>query len=156
MATVKDLLIGKRDAVASIVATATALDAAHLMNDRHIGSLVVVDNQAGDKVIGIVTERDILRRVVALDRSPAGVAVREVMSAPVACCRPDTTLAECRGVMTNKRIRHLPVVEDGRLVGIVTIGDLMAQQIDEHQSTIEYLYEYLYSPPAPHGGDPAQ
>jgi signal-transduction protein with cAMP-binding, CBS, and nucleotidyltransferase domain len=74
------------------------------------------------------------------------------MSTPVACCRSETSLEECRAVMTGQRIRHLPVVDGGRLAGIVTIGDLMAHELKEHQITIEYLNEYLYSPPTPTGG----
>ncbi|MEX2015270.1 MAG: CBS domain-containing protein, partial [Candidatus Hydrogenedentales bacterium] len=79
------------------------------------------------------------------------VHVDTIMSAPVACCRLATALEECRAAMTEKRIRHLPVVENDHLAGIVTMGDLMAHEIKEHESTIEYLNEYLYSPHAPMG-----
>jgi CBS domain-containing protein len=143
MSTVRVILNHKGAEVASIEREATALEAAREMNDRRIGSLVVLE---GLKVIGIITERDILRRVVACERNPAGTKVHEVMSAPLACCRLDTTLDECRSVMTEKRIRHLPVVEDDQLKGIVTSGDILAFQIADHQNTIKYLNEYLYSP----------
>ena len=74
------------------------------------------------------------------------IAVGEVMTAPVAVCRLDTDLAECKAVMTEKRIRHLPVVEKGKLAGIVTIGDVIAQEVVKHEKTIEYLNQYIYGP----------
>jgi CBS domain-containing protein len=95
-------------------------------------------------MIGIITERDILRRVVAAERNPSLTPIRDVMTAPVACCKPETTLLECRSVMTDKRIRHLPVVDEHGLRGIVTIGDLMAQEVGEHQATVEYLSSYIF------------
>ena len=141
MAIVQSILGKKGGQVVSIGAGETVLVAASLMNERTIGGLVVTD---GERVVGIFTERDILRRVVAQRKDPAATLVRDVMTAPVACCRPDTSLAECRSVMTEKRIRHLPVVERERLCGIVTIGDLMAQEVGEHQATIEYLQSYIF------------
>jgi CBS domain-containing protein len=141
LAIVQSILGKKGGQVVSIGAGETVLVAASLMNERTIGGLVVTD---GERVVGIFTERDILRRVVAQRKDPAATLVRDVMTAPVACCRPDTSLAECRSVMTEKRIRHLPVVERERLCGIVTIGDLMAQEVGEHQATIEYLQSYIF------------
>lgn len=141
MPTVQSILGRKGGQVVSIGAGETVLAAASLMNERTIGGLVVTD---GERVIGIFTERDILRRVVASQKDPAATLVRDVMTSPVACCRPDTSLAECRSVMTEKRIRHLPVVERERLCGIVTIGDLMAEEVGEHQATIEYLQSYIF------------
>ena len=141
MAIVQSILGRKGGQVVSIGAGETVLAAASLMNERTIGGLVVTD---GERVVGIFTERDILRRVVASRKDPASTLVRDVMTSPVACCRPDTSLAECRSVMTEKRIRHIPVVERERLCGIVTIGDLMAQEVGEHQATIEYLQSYIF------------
>jgi CBS domain-containing protein len=143
MATVHSVLSYKGTQVHTIAADESVLAAANRMNDRAIGGLVVVE---GDRMVGIVTERDILRRVVAAERNPSLTLVREVMSAPVACCRPETTLMECRTVMTEKRIRHLPVVDDRGLRGVVTIGDLMAQEVGEHQETIEFLNGYIFGP----------
>jgi CBS domain-containing protein len=111
------------------------------MNTHRIGSLVVTD---GDRAVGIFTERDILQRVVGADRQPADTVVKDVMTTPMACCRRDTKLAECRAIMTTKRIRHLPVVEDGKLLGIISAGDLLAHEVADQQSTIEYLHDYLY------------
>jgi CBS domain-containing protein len=148
MMTVKSVIERKGAAVASIDADAPALRAAQAMNERSIGSLVVVD---AERVIGIVTERDILRRIVAAERDPARTPVREIMTAPVACCRLETTLEECRTVMTARRIRRLPVVEQGELKGIITSGDILAQDLSDHQSTIMVLNEYLYASAAPRG-----
>ncbi len=141
MATVRDILAKKGSFVASIRESQTVLEAAREMNARRIGSLVVTE---GDTVTGIFTERDVLTRVVAVQREPDKTPVGKVMTTPVAVCHPDTSVEECRGVMTGKRIRHIPVVENSRLVGIVTSGDIMAQEIATHQQTIEYLHEYLY------------
>ena len=146
MSTVKDVLDRKGPQVSTIDHDATALDAAHLMNKNAIGSLVVIEDE---KAIGIITERDILNRVVASERDPANTRVYDVMSTPVACCRLETTLDECRGVMTARRIRHLPVVENDNLCGIITSGDILAQENKEQESTILYLNEYLFATQPP-------
>ena len=119
----------------------TVLDAAQTMNQRRIGAVVVTD---GDRVIGIFTERDILNRVVAAGKDPKTTPVGEVMTSPMACCRRDTSLAECKTVMSQKRIRHLPVVEEGKLYGMISAGDILAGEVSDQQATIEYLHEYLY------------
>ncbi len=141
MLTVQHILEKKRDPVARIGVEQTALDAARIMNERRIGALVVAE---GEKVIGIFTERDILNRIVAAQRPPAETKVRDVMTAPVACCSRDTPLSECRSVMKKKRIRHLPVVDGGSLVGIISIGDILEDEHAEQNETIHYLHEYLY------------
>lgn len=141
MPTVRDVLSRKGSTVHTIAADATVLAAAKVMNERRIGALVVT---RGDKVVGIFTERDILNRVVAASRDAATTRVEEVMTTPIACCSLDTTRAECRSVMRNRRIRHLPVVENEKLCGIVSIGDLMEDEGAEQQQTIEYLYEYMH------------
>ncbi len=140
MPTAQDIIVNKPN-VAIIAEEATVMDAAQIMSDRHIGSLVVV---RGDKVVGIFTERDVLNRVVARHLDPSDIIIKDVMTTPVACCQPTTKLAECRSVMTEKRIRHLPVVKDGRLLGMVSSGDILALEHGEQQRTIEYMYEYLY------------
>ena len=141
MPTVQVVLTKKGGQVVTVGVEDSVLRAAALMNDRGIGGVVVLD---GDRVAGIFTERDILRRVVAVGRDPATTMVREVMTAPVAFCRRETTLNECRSVMTEKRIRHLPVVDEHGVCGIVTIGDLMAHEAGEHEATIQYLNEYIF------------
>lgn len=141
MGTVHSILTRKGREVVTIGLAESALAAAERMNERGIGGLVVVD---GDQVVGIVTERDILRRVVAARREPAHIRVQEIMTTPVASCRPDTTLIECRTFMTAKRIRRLPVTDERGLCGIVTIGDLLAHEVGEHEATIEYLNHYIH------------
>ena len=141
MDTAQSILDRKGTKVATVSHDATVLAAAKLMNERRIGALVV---SQGDKVVGIFTERDILNRVVAAGRNPDSTPVAEVMTSPMACCKRDTPLAECRSVMTHKRIRHLPVVEEGQLFGLISAGDLLANEVAGKQETIEYLNEYLY------------
>jgi len=141
MATAQSILDLKGAEVATIDREASVLDAAKLMNSKHIGALVV---STGDRVVGIFTERDILNRVVAVSRDPAKTTVGDVMTAPMACARRDTKLSECRSVMTAKRIRHLPVVEDGRLYGMIWSGDILATEVEDKQATIEYMHEYLH------------
>src|SRR3954463_4370884 len=112
MAAVRDILAGKGPHVRSIGPDATVLDAALLMNEHKIGSLLVMD--AG-RLVGIITERDLLLRIVAKRRDPAETQGRDVRPAEVACCEPDTALDEARGVMKTRRIRHLPVLDgDGK------------------------------------------
>jgi CBS domain-containing protein len=127
--------------VATIDAKKSVLEAAKLMNERHIGALVVTD---GEKVVGIFTERDVLNRIVAAGRTADSTLVETVMTSPMACCRRDTRLAECKTVMTTKRIRHLPVVEDGVLYGMISAGDILASECADQQATIEYLNDYLH------------
>jgi len=141
MSTVQSVLAKKGGQVVTIGVADTALVAATLMNERGIGGLVVLD---GGRVAGMFTERDILRRVVAMRRDPATTPVRDVMTAPVAFCRQETTLDECRAVMTERRIRHLPVVDEKGVCGIVTIGDLMAHDVKDQEATIQYLNEYIF------------
>ncbi len=139
-ATVQTLLAKKGHAVHTIELDKSVLDAARLMNQHRIGAVVVT---RGDKVVGIFTERDILCRIVAEQRDAADVEVSAVMTSPVACCAPDTELDECRAVMRSRRLRHLPVVDDGHLVGMISIGDLNDAAAEEQDKTIQYLYEYM-------------
>jgi CBS domain-containing protein len=142
MATVQDILAVKGGHVQSIGPEATVLDAALLMNEHKIGSLLVLD---GGRLVGIITERDLLQRVVAERRDPAALAVCDVMTPELVCAQPDTTLDEARGVMKNRRIRHMPVVgDDGRLRGLVSIGDLNAHAARDQEVTIHVLSEYIY------------
>ncbi len=141
MHTAQTILDRKGKDVATISKTASVLEAAALMNQRHIGALVVTDQ---DRVVGIFTERDILNRVVAQEKQPSETVVGDVMTSPMAVCRRDTLLQECRSTMTAKRIRHLPVVEEGKLYGLISAGDVLANEVENKQSTIEYLHDYLY------------
>ncbi len=141
MPTAQDILAKKTGEVAMIDQDATVMEAAKIMSDRRIGSLVVGSR---DKVVGIFTERDVLNRVVARHLDPSETIIKDVMTTPVACCQPTTKLAECRSVMTEKRIRHLPVVKDNMLMGMISSGDILALEYGEQQRTIEYLHEYLH------------
>ncbi len=142
MPTVKDILAEKGGDVLSIGPQATALDAAVLMNVHKIGSLVVINEGV---VVGIITERDILQRVVAARRDPGQTLVQDVMTGEVVCCRPHTKLDEARGVLKNRRIRHLPVLDDdNRLCGLISIGDLNAHDAHDHELTIHILEEYIH------------
>jgi CBS domain-containing protein len=100
----------------------------------------------GAKVVGIFTERDILVRVVAESRDPNRLTVGQVMTSPVVCVTPETDLQECKSIVTTRRIRHIPVVVDGELIGIVTSGDIMARESKEREVTIESLQEYIGGP----------
>ena len=141
MPTVQSILDKKGSHVTTVGHDQSVLEAAMLMNDKRIGAVVVLE---GDRVVGIFTERDILRRVVAAGHKPEHIRVEKVMTSPMACCHRGTRLAEAKGVMTQQRVRHLPVVEDGNLHGMISSGDIMASESADQQATIEYLHEYLY------------
>jgi IMP dehydrogenase len=141
MPSVADIIRGKSSPVAAVGPEDKVHSAVLVMAERRIGSVVV---RSGEKVVGIFTERDVLNRVLAQDLDPKATAVRDVMSNPVACCQPATKITECKSVMTEKRLRHLPVVEEGHLVGMVSVGDILAFEAAEQAYTIEYLQEYLY------------
>jgi len=141
--TVKEILDKKGTAVVSAKKTDNVFDTARKMNEKRIGAVIVTE---GEHVVGIFTERDILSRVVAAGRDPKTTKVGEAMTSPVACCRRDTTVEECRDVMSKKRIRHLPVVEDNKLLGIITSGDILAREVTAHEETIRYLHDYIYGP----------
>lgn len=141
MPTAQTILDNKGSEVSTIEESATVLDAAKMMNAAHIGALVITN---GDRVVGIFTERDILNRIVAEGLEPKDTQLNKVMTSPMAVCRRNTRLAECKSVMTEKRIRHLPVVEDGKLFGMISAGDILARDCEDQQATIEYLHEYLY------------
>ncbi len=141
MATAQSILDRKGTYVATISPDASVLDAAKRMNESRIGSLVVL---SGDRAVGIFTERDILTRVVAAERPPASTRVGDVMTTPTLCCRPSTSIDECKSLMTSHRVRHVPVVDDGRLAGMVSQGDIMHTEAAEKQTTLEYLHDYLH------------
>jgi CBS domain-containing protein len=141
MATVHDILDRKGREVVTVETGATVLQAARRMNERGIGGVVVTE---GGRIAGIFTERDVLRRVVAEGRDPARTTVGEVMTAPVLRCRPDARLDECRALMTERRIRHLPVVDQDEIRGIVTTGDLLAHQVREQEDQIQFLNSYVF------------
>ena len=143
MPKVRDILRQKGNDVETIGPDATVLEAATRMNKRRIGALVVMHVE---KVGGVFTERDVMNRVVATRKDPATTYVREVMTEKVACCTLETTVEECRTVMTNHKIRHLPVVDGDKLVGLLSSGDLLARELAAQEETIRYLQEYVTGP----------
>jgi CBS domain-containing protein len=144
MSTVAELLEKKEQTLLSIEPTASVMDAANLMNEHRVGALLVVNAEC-DQLEGIFTERDILRRIVGKKKDPERTAVGEVMTTEVACCQPDITVEAARLIFRDKRVRHLPVVdENGKPLGVVSIGDANAWAMDNQQAEIHYLQEYLY------------
>ena len=142
MATVRGLLEGKGRAIYSVEAQAAVLDAIRLMAEHHVGALVVMK---GAVLEGIVSERDYARKVILRGRSSADTPVRDIMSSPVLTVTLDTTVQQCMQLMTDRRVRHLPVVDGARVVGMVSIGDLVKAVIAEQQAQIEQLESYIHS-----------
>ncbi|MFM0308445.1 CBS domain-containing protein [Paraburkholderia sp. RL17-383-BIF-A] len=127
--------------VFTIGADDSVYDAIKLMAEKGIGALVVTD---GDSIAGIITERDYARKVVLLDRSSKATPVRDIMSKAVRFVRPDQSTDDCMALMTERRMRHLPVIENDQLVGMVSIGDLVKNIIAEQQFTIQQLEFYIH------------
>jgi len=143
MPTIQRILEKKGRAVISIGPDKTVLEAAQLMNNEHIGALVVCESE---RVTGIFTERDILLRIVAAQKDPATTMVRDVMTSKVACATSSSSRDELRDLMRNERIRHVPVVDDGILVGLLSIGDLNYAREEIQDETIQYLEQFMYRP----------
>ena len=141
MSTVRDLLARKGTAVVAVAPGQTVLDAAHLMNEKGIGGVVVMQDQ---QLVGIFTERDIMRRVVAATRDPATTLVSDVMTTDCLTITADVQIAVCRAMMSTRRVRHLPVVHDGGLVGMVTSGDILAFEVAQAEAQIEQLEKYVF------------
>jgi CBS domain-containing protein len=142
MTTVREIVAKKGPDVFTCSPSATVFEAAVLMNEHRIGAVVVIE--AG-RLAGMFTERDILQRVVAQQRDANNTQVADVMTTEVACCRMHTTIEEARGVMKNRRIRHLPVIDqDDGLVALVSIGDLNAYEASSQEMTIHLLHQYIY------------
>jgi CBS domain-containing protein len=135
-----EILEEKGGDVLEIEGDASVFDAVQLMVEMNVGSLLVTD---GGEIAGIVTERDYLRRVTLEGRDERQTAVREIMSSPLIVASPETTVDECMALMTDRRIRHVPVVEDGRVVGLVSIGDLVKFKSKLQTFEIQYLTNYI-------------
>jgi CBS domain-containing protein len=141
MATVAQILEGKSDrTVFTVPASASVYDAIKMMADKHIGAVIVTE---GDEIVGIMTERDYARKVVLMDRASKQTPVRDIMTTQVRYVRPDQTTDECMALMTDKRMRHLPVIDGGRLAGMISIGDLVKHIMSEQQFTIQQLEYYI-------------
>ena len=140
MKLVKHLLDSKGHDVLSVAPTASVFDAIKLMGEKGIGALIVMD---GDSLAGIVTERDYARKVILKGRSSDETPVSDIMSSGVISTSPDQTVNICMNVMTDKRIRHLPVVEGNKVIGLVSIGDLVKAIIADQKEEIEHLEHYI-------------
>ena len=141
MKTVAQILRSKSDqAVYTIASTASVFDAVTLMAQKGIGALLVME---GEKIAGIVTERDYARKVILMGRASKETPVRVIMESEVMYVRPDHTSEECMALMTENRVRHLPVFDDGKLIGLLSIGDLVKDIISEQRFTIEQLEHYI-------------
>jgi len=140
MKKVGDILETKGRAVWSIGPSDSVFDALKLMAEKGIGALVV---REGNKVVGVISERDYARKVILQGRSSPTTSVSEIMTARVVYAQLEQNIDECMAIMTEKRIRHLPVMEDDRLVGIISIGDLVKSIIAEQQFIIEQLERYI-------------
>ena len=141
MASVRDLLDSKGTAIYSVSPDDPVLDAIRTMAERQVGALLVMK---GDELVGIVSERDYARKVILLGRASGDTPVSQIMSAPVYTVTPKRTVSDCMRLMTQYRLRHLPVVESGRVVGVISIGDLVKAVIDDQRQTIEQLEDYIH------------
>jgi CBS domain-containing protein len=137
---VKHLLAEKGGGVYSISPEATVFDAIALLSEKRIGSLLVLSE---DRLAGILTERDYARKVILMGRHSRETKVREIMTAPVVCITPEHSVGQCMHLMTSRRIRHLPVTDGGRVVGLVSIGDLVNWIIGSQKETIRHLTNYI-------------
>jgi CBS domain-containing protein len=142
MNTVRMLLEGKGRAVYAVEPQAAVLDAIRLMAEHHVGALVVM---RGATLEGIISERDYARKVILRGRSSAETAVRDIMSSPVLTVSLETSVQGCMQLMTDRHVRHLPVLDGGRVIGMVSIGDLVKAVIAEQQQQIEQLESYIHS-----------
>jgi CBS domain-containing protein len=142
MITVRHLLDRKGRALFAIAPEDPVLEAIRMMADHHVGALLVM---RGSELLGILSERDYARKVVLLGRSSADTPVSTIMSSPVLTVSPDNSVQDCMRLMTERRIRHLPVLDAGRVAGMVSIGDLVKAVIEEQQQTIEQLESYIHS-----------
>jgi CBS domain-containing protein len=137
---VAEILEEKGRSVLEIDADASVFEAVQRMVEMNVGSLLVT---AGGEITGIVTERDYLRRVTLDGRTDRETPVREIMSSPLIVVTPETTIDECMGLMTDRRIRHLPVVDEGAVVGLISIGDLVKFKSQQQTFEIQYLTHYI-------------
>ena len=140
MSKVSDILGDKGGHVLSIDAGSSVFEAVQEMVDENVGSLLVTDR--GD-IVGIVTERDYLRRVTLEGRTDRETPVGEIMSSPLVVVTRETEVDECMAIMTDRRIRHLPVVEDGEVVGVISIGDVVKFKSKQQSFEIQYLTDYI-------------
>jgi CBS domain-containing protein len=140
MTTVRTVLQTKKNELWSIPPDAVVLEALKIMADKNIGALLVMQKET---VVGIFSERDYARKIVLKGESSRTTAVKDVMTSSVLTVNPEQSIDECMALMTDKHIRHLPVVEKGKLIGLISIGDVVKEIISEHKETIQQLENYI-------------
>jgi len=142
MKTVRQLLEARKHGLCTIGPDDRVFDSLKIMAEKNIGALLVVEK---GKLVGIVSERDYARKVILHGKSSHDTPVKEIMTARVVCVQPENTVEECMALMTDKHIRHLPVIEGEKLVGVLSIGDLVKETISEQQFMIKQLESYIHS-----------
>lgn len=142
MTLVSQILQSKGSHTWTIAPNATVFDALTSMAEKDIGALLVVENS---EVVGIFSERDYARKIILQGKSSRDTEVQEIMTSEVLCISPDQSVTKCMALMTDKRIRHIPVLDDGQLVGVISIGDVVKAIITEQQIIINHLEDYIYS-----------
>ena len=142
MTTVRQLLDRKEREIFSVTPQAPVLEAIRAMAAHHVGALLVMQ---GETLEGIVSERDYARKVILMGRSSADTPVRDIMSTPVLTVTPEDTVQTCMKLMTDRRVRHLPVVDAGRVLGVVSIGDLVKAVIEDQAQELEHMQRYISS-----------
>lgn len=142
MKTVRELLQGKSGSIHTIAPSARVYEALELMAAKEIGALLVIEE---GKLAGIMSERDYARKVILHGKSSQEIAVRDIMTTRLVTVRPSQSVDECMALVTDHRIRHLPVMEGARLIGVVSIGDLVKAVIEDQRETIKQLESYIHS-----------
>ena len=142
MKTVQQLLESKRYSVVSVEPSTTVLDVLKVMADKEIGAVIVID---GEHLVGIFSERDYARKVVLQGKSSKDTPVREIMTEKVVCVRPEQTIDDCMGLMTDKRVRHLPVLEHKKVIGVISIGDVVKEMLSDKEFVIKQLESYIHN-----------
>jgi CBS domain-containing protein len=140
MRNVSQIIGRKGSRVVSVSRDAPVLEAIRVMAEHHIGAVLVME---GGQLIGIVSERDYARKVILQGRSSHDTPVAVIMSSPVVCVSPQDSIAECMSIMTEKHIRHLPVIDGEQVVGVISIGDLVKETIEEQKQEISLLQQYI-------------
>jgi CBS domain-containing protein len=142
MTTIVRQMLARKSGIHALGPDHTILEALRLMAEKNIGAVLVL---SGDEIAGIVSERDYARKVALLGKTSKDTPLREIMTTNVVCIDPGWTADQCMALMTEKRIRHLPVVEHGKILGVISIGDVVRAVVDEHQFTIRSLEQYIQS-----------
>jgi CBS domain-containing protein len=142
MKTVQQLLESKRYSVVSVSPADTVLEALKVMAEKEIGAVIVIENE---HLVGIFSERDYARKVVLQGKASKDTPVREIMTEKVVCVRQEQTIEDCMGLMTDKRIRHLPVLEHKKVIGVISIGDVVKEMLYEKEFVIKQLESYIHN-----------